>query len=79
MYRFGQNNCFGYGDRITVSEIVELTPTRYAERKVGHIAFDDARGPHTLDIHNGSAVLDFYVDRFSLMAGYRRLAAKVFD
>jgi hypothetical protein len=79
MYRFGQNNCFGYGDRITVSEIVELTPTRYAERKVGHIAFDDARGPHTLDIQNGSAVLDFYIDRFSLMAGYRRLAAKVFD
>lgn len=79
MYRFGQNNCFGYGDKITVAEIVELTPARYAERKVGHIAFDDARGPHTLDIHNGSAVLDFYVDRFSLMAGYRRLAAKVFD
>jgi hypothetical protein len=77
LYRFGQDNCYGYGDRITVAEILELTPERYAERRVNQLAFDDARGPHTVDIVNNSAVLDYYVYAFSVFAGYRRLMAKL--
>lgn len=76
IYRFGQNNSFSYGNGITINQIVDLTETTYVERIIGAIAFADARGPHTLDINGNSAVLDFYVDKFSLVAGYRRLAAK---
>jgi len=77
MYRFGQNNCFGYGSELTVSEIVALSKDSYVEKNVGVIAFKDARGPHALDIHRDLAVLDFYVDRFSLLAGYRRFVARL--
>ena len=37
----------------------------------------DAKGPHTVDARNGKAVLDYYVEKLSLLAGYRRLAAVV--
>lgn len=73
LHRFGQNNCFGYGDGVTVSQIVKLSKTDYEERVVGSLSFSDAAGPHTVDIHQSSAVLDYYIDRFSLLAGYRRL------
>jgi hypothetical protein len=77
MYRFGQNNCFGYGSEITVSEIVALSKDAYVEKPIGKISFSDARGPHTLDICGNEAVLDFYVDRFSILAGYRRFVARL--
>ena len=73
LHRFGQNNCFGYGDGVTVSKIVKLSKTDYEEQVVGSLSFRDAAGPHTVDIHRTSAVLDYYIDRFSLLAGYRRL------
>ena len=76
MYRFGQNNCYDYGNGITVSEIESLSKERYSEKKVASIMFSDALGPHTFDIFGNVAVLDFYMNKFSVGAGYRRIAAK---
>ena len=76
MYRFGQNNCYDYGNGITVSEIESLSKERYSEKKVASIMFSDALGPHTFDIFGNLAVLDFYMNKFSVGAGYRRIAAK---
>lgn len=78
IYRFGQDNCYGYGSKITVNEIEELSSNLFSEKKVGCIAFNDARGPHTLDINGDSMILDFYVDKFSIFAGCRRIAAILF-
>ncbi|WP_444984191.1 glucosamine inositolphosphorylceramide transferase family protein [Halomonas mongoliensis] len=77
IYRFGQNNSRGYGDGLTVCEIVSLSPDDYRERIVGSVGFVDACGPHTVDISNGRMVMDFYTDTFSLFAGYRRLSARI--
>lgn len=71
--RFGQDNGYGYGDGVSVCEVVELSPERYEERVVRAIRFEDASGPHTVDVTGDRVVLDYYVDRFSLLAGYRRL------
>ena len=76
LYRFGQNNNYGYGAKLVLNEILVLSRTHYEERKVTDIQFTDAMGPHTIDIYKGKAVMDFYQDRFSLLAGYRRMIAK---
>jgi len=73
LYRFGQNNCYGYGEKITIMQIEDLSRNNYSESRIGEISFNDARGPHTLNIFEGNAILDFYVDKFSLLSGYRRL------
>jgi hypothetical protein len=65
-----------YGNGITVSEIELLSTDNYSERRAGYIAFDDARGPHTLDIWRNTAVFDFYFDGFSFFAGCRRIAVR---
>lgn len=73
VYRFGQDNSFGYGNGLTISEIVCLSEDAYQEKVVGRISFSDASGPHTIDVKGTDFVLDFYLDRFSPLAGYRRL------
>ncbi|MGU1833025.1 glucosamine inositolphosphorylceramide transferase family protein [Pseudomonas aeruginosa] len=77
LYRFGQNNSYGYGSSLAVNEIEVLDPEHYSEKRVANLAFQDARGPHTIDIHGQTMILDFYQDRFSLLAGYRRLVARL--
>ncbi|EPD2897065.1 glucosamine inositolphosphorylceramide transferase family protein [Pseudomonas aeruginosa] len=77
LYRFGQNNSYGYGSSLAVNEIEVLDPEHYSEKRVANLAFQDARGPHTIDIHGQTMILDFYKDRFSLLAGYRRLVARL--
>ena len=79
LYRFGQNNCYNYGDGLTITEITILSKEQYAETYVGSISFNDAHGPHTIDVFGKSTILDFYVDRFSLFAGPRRIAAKYWE
>jgi hypothetical protein len=78
MYRVGQNNCYGYGSGLTVSEIECLSKEHYSEKKVASISFIDALGPHTLDVFDNLAVLDFYKNQFSFGAAYRRIAVKYF-
>lgn len=77
LFRLGQNNCFSYGNGLAVCEITRLSPSEYEEKVVGRIAFEDACGPHTLDTFRNDCVLDFYSDRFSVLAGYRRLAPRI--
>lgn len=71
--RFGQDNSFGYGDGVSVCEVTRLSPEHYEEKVVHAIRFKDASGPHTVDVSGAESVLDYYVDRFSLLAGYRRI------
>src|SRR5690606_29504407 len=75
LYRPGQNNAYGYGDGVSLMEVTELSPDAYRERHVRSFAVDDARGPHTLNRQGDRLVFDYYVDRFSLGAGFRRLLA----
>ena len=75
LYRFGQDNSGSYGNGIRIMQVTTLSPDAYEEREVGELRFSDAKGPHTVDVRNGRVVLDFYVEKFSLLAGYRRLAA----
>lgn len=77
LYRFGQDNSDSYGNGIRVMQVIRIDPSSYEEKEVGELRFVDASGPHTVDVRKGRAVLDFYVDRFSLLAGYRRLAARI--
>ena len=79
LYRFGQDNSDSYGNGIRIMEIVKLDTEFYEEQEIGELRFSDASGPHTVDDCNGRAVLDFYVDRFSVLAGYRRLAAMTYS
>jgi hypothetical protein len=76
LYRVGQNNCYAYGNGITVSAVECLSKERYSEKKVASISFVDALGPHTLDVFGNLAVLDFYRNQFSFGAAYRRIAGK---
>ena len=77
LYRFGQDNSGSYGNGIRIMQVTTLTPDAYAEQEIGELRFSDAKGPHTVDARNGKAVLDYYVEKLSLLAGYRRLAAVV--
>ncbi|NCT82266.1 MAG: hypothetical protein GXC94_03930 [Comamonadaceae bacterium] len=77
LYRFGQNNSFGYGDGISICEITKLSGDDYEEKIVGSLRFNDACGPHTVDVFEDKSVLDFYVDKFSLFAWYRRIVPYV--
>lgn len=75
LFRFGQNNCYGYGNGLTINKIKSLSKMVYCEEPTGSILYEDACGPHTIDIHGKSTLLDFYHDKFSLLAGYRRLVS----
>lgn len=74
LYRYGQNNSFGYGNGISICEIVKLSRTEYEERVTGSLSIDNARGPHTFDVYGSKSVFDYYVDKFSPFAWYRRIA-----
>lgn len=76
LVRFGQDLTGDYGNGLFAYEIVVLTATDYQERPLGRIAFEDRKGPHTLNIRPGAIVFDWYLDRASPLAGIRRLAAK---
>jgi len=77
LYRFGQNNGFGYGEKIQIYKIETLSPHSYLESKFDEISFKDAYGPHTATIHNNQIILDFYRNKFSLFAWRRRLSASI--
>ncbi|HEX5184727.1 MAG TPA: hypothetical protein VFW19_16445 [Allosphingosinicella sp.] len=76
LFRLGQDGSSDYGDGIIVFEVEELTPDSYRERAVGELRFRGLRGPHTLNFGGGRAAFDFYSDRLSPMAGFRRLQAR---
>ena len=74
LYRFGQNNNSNYGGGLHICEITALSPTDYQEKKLFEVRLPAPyKGPHTLNFSKNFMVLDFYVDRFSWLAGFRRL------
>jgi hypothetical protein len=73
-YRFGQDNSYQYGDGITVCEITDISASDYQEKVVGRLRVEGASGPHTLDRNDQRSVFDFYQDKFSFFAWYRRVA-----
>lgn len=75
LIRLGQDLSGQYGDGLLAFEILALTESTYEERLLGRIAFTDRRGPHTLNIRGDEIVFDWYIERPSITAGVRRLAA----
>lgn len=72
LIRFGQDSRGSYGDGLTVFEVTHMDEHRYSEDIVSEFRFDHCSGPHTLNLDCGQAAFDFYVERFSLLAGVRR-------
>jgi len=72
-FRLGQDIRLDYGNGIVMFRIDQLSPTDYRETEVGEIRLAGLHGPHTLNFRDGEVVFDFYVNRFSPLAGVRRL------
>jgi hypothetical protein len=73
LLRYGQDFSGHYGDGIWEFAIDALSPTEFSERVIGTLRFADRRGPHTMNIRGGEVAFDWYVHRFSPLAGLRRL------
>ena len=79
MLRFGQNNSGEYGESISVMQITSLSEKEYNEVKVGEIRVDEFFGPHSIGFNSDMSeiLVDYYSNRFSLLAGVRRIKAKL--
>jgi hypothetical protein len=77
LLRFGQDGRRGYGDGIVLFRIDRLSADDYRETRLGELRFDEVHGPHTLNFRAGSVVFDWYRDRFSPLAGIRRLQSRL--
>jgi hypothetical protein len=79
LYRLGQNFEVDYGDGISVFEIATLDTEQYAERQVGGLRFTGVKGPHSFNLSNDhkKVVFDWYSDRYTPMAGIRRLRSRL--
>ena len=73
LFRLGQDFRSAYGDGILAFRIDELTAERYREAEMGAASFDEAKGPHTVDVRRGELLFDWYEERGSPFAGVRRL------
>ena len=73
LFRPGQDLRHRYGDAVLLFRIEELSPTRYRESEAARLGFSCHCGPHTLNLSGSTALFDYYDDRFSLLAGFRRL------
>jgi hypothetical protein len=76
LVRIGQDFSRGYGDGLLAFEIEALSEAEYRERRIGEIRFRGRRGPHTLNFREGELIFDWYRERFSPLAGYRRLRGR---
>ncbi|HEX8263162.1 MAG TPA: hypothetical protein VF547_09845 [Allosphingosinicella sp.] len=78
LIRFGQSFERYYGDGIVAFEIEALSAQTYRERRIGEIRFGGDRiGPHTLNARDGELVFDWYRHKPDLLAGARRLVARL--
>ena len=73
LFRFGQSFTGAYGDGIFAFRVTELDELSYKEELLGEIRFEGVKGPHTLNFRDGTALFDWYRDRFSPLAWLRRL------
>jgi hypothetical protein len=67
LFRPAQDCSTGYGDRLAIREVLELTPERYAERTVT-IVRPDPQGPYPFGLHTLTGVGDV-----TLIDGKRRI------
>jgi hypothetical protein len=77
VYRFGQDCSVGYGRGVVVFEILKLSSDCYREERVNYLSVKDQLGPHSLLFHKKCYFFDFYVEKFSLLAGWQRLMSLV--
>jgi hypothetical protein len=77
LLRLGQDDSGSYGDGLMAFAIEQVDADRYRETLTRTIRFEDVRGPHTLNFRGGTALFDWYRDRFSLLAGVRRLRGRL--
>lgn len=79
LYRLGQNFETDYGDGISVFKIERLDCQAYAERVIGGLRFAEAKGPHSFNLSpdGKKIVFDWYSDRYTPMAGIRRLRSRL--
>jgi len=77
IYRFGQNLTGAYGDGLCVFKVDRLSATDYREELIGTTRFAGLRGPHTINFDDRRIVFDWYKPRFSVLAGVRRIKARL--
>jgi len=77
LFRPGQNNCFGYGNGITISEVLQLDHDNYREEPVSTLSIDGLKGPHTYSANSEFAYVDFYQDKFYAFAWYLRIKSRL--
>ena len=79
IFRFGQNNSNEYGESLVIIEIISLSQNYYEEREIGTLKIDELKGPHSICFSSDmkKILFDYYKNRFSLLAGFRRLKAKL--
>ena len=75
--RLGQDLRGQYGNGVLFFEITDITRHSYSEQQLGELQFADSRGPHTINLGEGSVVFDFYRQSFSPLAGVRRLTSRL--
>lgn len=73
LHRVGQDGSRDYGDGVHLFRVDDLSPATYRETKVGSLRFTAFRGPHTINFRSGQVLFDFYTERFTPLAGVRRL------
>ena len=77
LVRIGQDLRREYGDGLSFFRITSIDRTSYAEEHVGDFRFSHCSGPHTLNAGRDCVVFDFYNERFSALAGIRRLMGRL--
>lgn len=76
LYRVAQDLSRRYGDGLCIYKIVTLTPSSFEECFVQSIKFKHPiSGPHTFDANDTLICWDYYLESFSLLAGFRRAIA----
>ena len=73
LFRVGQDNRHGYGDGITISQVIRLDDNCYQEKPVTQVKIVGERGPHTLSFHKEKIYVDFYWTVFDPLAWLTRL------
>ena len=76
LFRLGQDFSASYGDGLCFFEIDTLEPDTYSECLIGTFKFKERAGPHTINALPDGYVFDWYREKFSPMAGIRRLRAR---
>ena len=76
LVRVGQDGTGPYGNGVTLCEVLIISEVEYMERPMGQIRVEGATGPHTYVARGNRVLYDWYRDRFSALAGMRRLRAR---